>query len=311
MAPHGRDGQGDVGVGTEEGEGHQAPAQDGGGQAPGGAQRAGRQQPAQRREPDRDADRRQPEAEQDIVRAQRPQNEGGPERGADGVGDAVLLGRGLVGTTETDECRHGDRPGDGDQGDEAEEHPAPSEEMGHRGGHAGSDDARDHPGGGEDRHHPGPLRLAQAPPDGDVGHRRHGPGTEPLQAASGHEHPHEGGEAGDEEPGREQHQARDIRSGRAVTVRVATRSHDPDQAGQLERREDPAIERQSVQVAGHHRHHRDDGQCLRGDEGHAEHQAERQRAPLRCPQPVAPNAPVHAGETRGNARWYSAPGRAM
>ena len=180
--------------------------------------------------------------------------------------------------------------------------------MGHGGGQAWPDDARDHPGGREDRHHAGPLGLPQTPPDGDVGHRGHRARPEPLEAAAGHEHPHERRQAGHQEPGRKEDEPGDIGPGRAVAVGVAAGRDDPNEAGQLEGREDPAVEGQPVEVVGHQRHHRDDGQCLRSHEGDGEHQAERERAALRRPQPVPPRPPVHAGETRGNARWYSAPG---
>ena len=223
----------------------------------------------------------------------------------------MFVGGGHAGPTEADERRHGNGSGHRHERHQAEEHPAPAEQVGHRGRDARAEDARDHPGGRQDRHHPGPLDLAQAPADGHVGHRRYCSRAETLEAAPGDEYPHERGEARHEQAGREQHQSRDVGAGRSVAVGGAPGDDDPDQTGQLEGREDPAVERQPVEVTGHDRHDGDDGQRLDGDEGHGEDEPEREGAAMGRPQPVARGCPVHRGETTATGRWYSAPGGPM
>ena len=180
------------------------------------------------------------------------EHEGGTGRGAHGVGDPVLVARWRrVGPAEADEGRHGDGPGHDDQRDQAEEHPAPPEQVGdRRPRRAGPTIAGDDPGGRQHRHHPGPLHLVEAAADGDVGDGRHGARAEPLQAASDDEHPHGRGEARHEEAGREQHEARHVGPRRPVPVGVAAGQDDPDQAGQFEAREDPPVERQARRGRG-------------------------------------------------------------
>ena len=75
--------------------------------------------------------------------------------------------------------------------------------------------------------------------------------------------------------------------------------------------EDPPVELQPLQVAGHHRHHGDHRQCLRRNERHGEHEPERQGAPLRRPQPVSPKRPGPRRRDYGRSRWYSAAGGHM
>ena len=72
----------DVGVGPEEGEGEEPPAQDGGGQPTGGTQRAGWEEAAQRCQADEHSGSGQAETEEHVVRAQRGQHEGRADRGA-------------------------------------------------------------------------------------------------------------------------------------------------------------------------------------------------------------------------------------
>ncbi len=311
VVPNGRDRQRDVGVGPEEGEGEEAAAQDGGGQPAGGTQRSGRKQPAQRREPDEHPGCGQAETEDHVVRTKRSEHQGGTCGSADSIDHAMLVVRSLrVRTAEPHERGHGNGPGHHDQRDQAEEHPAPPEQVGDACRHGRPDDPRDDPCRRQHCHHPGPLHLAEAAAYGDVGHGRHGARPEALEAASHDEHPHRRSEARHEEARREQHQAHHVRPRRPVPVGVAAGQDDAHQAGQFEAREDPPVQCQALEVACDHRHHGDHGQRLGCDEGHGEHEPECEGSPLRRPQTVVPIAPAHDGETTGGSRWYCAAGRA-
>ena len=115
------------------------------------------QQAAQRRETDEHPHGGKADPGDHVARAERPQDEGGAGRRAHRVGDLVLVERRGGGPAEAGQRGHGDGPRHGHERDQAEEHPAPPEEVGDHGGDAGADNAGHDPGGREHRHHAGPL----------------------------------------------------------------------------------------------------------------------------------------------------------
>ena len=184
------------------------------------------------------------------ARRVRPSTKAGAGGGADGVGDLVLLaGRRLAAGPSRTSAGHGEGSGHGHQRNEAEEDPAPTEEVATAAATAGPDDAGHHPGRRQHRHHPRPLSLGQAAADGDVGDRRHRARAQSLQAAPDDEHPHE--REPDRPPGaRRANRTRPATYGRAGPWRSASRpaATMPIRLASMEGREDPAVERQSMEV---------------------------------------------------------------
>ena len=211
-----------------------------------------------------------------------------PRRDRDPVGQPVLgaavVRRAGLRAAEPKQGGQGQRAGDGDQGQQAEEDPAPAGQARHRRAHRGTDQAGDHPGSGQHRHHPGPEAIGQAPSDRDVRDGRHGTRADALERPAGHQHQHARRETGDGQPGAEQHEPAEERPGRAVGCPPAARRDDAENVAEHERAEDPAVQAQSVQVARHKRHDRHDGQRLGRDERDRQDEAEGEGPVLRRPQ---------------------------
>ena len=308
---HRRDGQGHIGVRTEEGEGQKSAAQHGGRQPAPRSQGAWREKTAQRGQTDHDTRHSQERADPDRARPEPSQHERRSGRGAHRVGDPVFLARCDIGPTQTDQRRQCEGSRHGNERDEPEEDPTPTEQVAHGGRHCRSEDAGDYPGRRQHGHHPRPLRLGEAAADGHVGHGGHGARTQSLETAAYDQHPHGRSKTADQEPGREQDEAGHVGPRRAVPVRVASGQHDPDQAGQNEGGERPAVEGKTMEVTGHHGHDGDHGQSFGCDKGDGEDEPEGQGAAMRCPQAISRCRASHAGETRGKGHWYCALGGIM
>ena len=119
-------------------------------------------------------------------------------------------------------------------------------------------------------------------------------GAEALYGAAGHHPLHAGRKAGDQQPSREQERACHERDQRPALVGLGAGQGDPDQVGQPEAGERPAIQRQASELGqrgGKHGRHR---QPLEADGGHHEDEAGGEQA-----LPGTPCAAHHRRMVRG------------
>ena len=263
----------------------------------------GRRQPAVGRQQQAAADQHAADDQRQRLGGQARDEQARPTRREQRVREAadrrvrgLVLGLGHRGV-DAPEGRDGEAARDDEEREEAEEHPAPAEQLADHGRDRRPDDPGHDPRRAEHREHPRLEVLGQDAADRHVRRRPDRPATEPLDEPREDEDQHRRREAADEQPGAEQHEARGERPVERHPVQRAAGEHDAQQVAQEERRVDPAVELAVAELVGDDRHDRADGQRLERDEGDRRDQADRQPAQLGGEQVGGPGRAcrVHVG----------------
>ena len=295
----------DVHVDREEGEGQEAAEEHGGGVAARETERPGRCEAPERQERDREpGERGRREHRRMIAQEPRRENRGtdrhddrpaiappafGPGLGDDRSASAIVAVRRRARLDRDRPQRpEGDRPGDRDERQEAQEDEPPVPDLGHEAGHDRPEDAGQDPGGGQRGEHLGSQPVGHAPADRDVGDGRHRAGAKPLDEPPHNDRLHRRREPADEEADREQDEPADERQDHPPLVDQAADDGDPDERPEEKGGEDPAVELEAAEIAGHDRHRGRHGQGLRRDEGDRQDEPEGQRSAGRRPERVRP-----------------------
>src|SRR5439155_5661143 len=184
----------------------------------------------------------------------------------------VLEGKGDIGVR----CEKGERQ------DTAQEHgcrqPRGRPERARRGQSPEGEEPHD-----DAEHHERQTR--QHPPDRNVGNRRDGARSEPLEDPASHEDRHRRCKPADEQPGREQAEAENERPDEPAPIDERAGDNDADEAAEKEPREDPAVEIAIVgELLRDDRHDRRDGKGLRGDDRDVEYEPDGQGTSTRRPE---------------------------
>ena len=165
----------------------------------------------------------------------------------------------------------------GEERQQAQEHGAPVERVGHDARDGRPHQPRHDPCRREHREHPRPQRFRDRPPDRDVARGIDRTGAQPLQEPCGDEDGHRRRQATERQADREQGQPRREGADDRPAIQQAAGHDDADEVAQEERREGPAVVLEPTEVAGDERHDRPGGERLERDERDRQDEAERQR----------------------------------
>lgn len=191
---------------------------------------------------------------------------------------------GALGRDRTDglpqHCRRQDR-----QQRDAEEHPAPTDDVGDGSGDCRTEEGGEDPGAGEDGEDARPQFRRIEPGDHDVEADADESRSEPLDSAADQEDRHRrreprGNEAGGEHPNADTH-----RGSRSAVVHPRAGKGQREDADRHRHSEGKSIDTETVEVVGDDRHDRRDGERLEGDQECEREDADRRRAEL--PRPWA------------------------